>query len=31
MGNRSVSEPIFLGKAGMTIVLWDKWGRKRTG
>ncbi len=27
----SVSEPVSLGKAGISIVLWDKWGRKRTG
>lgn len=27
----TVSEPIGLGKAGIKIVVWDKWGRKRRG
>jgi hypothetical protein len=26
-----ISEPVDLGKAGITILLWDKWGRKRSG
>jgi hypothetical protein len=27
----TVSEPIYLGKAGIKIVIWDKWGRTRLG
>jgi hypothetical protein len=26
-----VSEPIYLGKAGLEVVIWDKWGRTRKG
>jgi len=26
-----IHEPISLGKAGISIVVWDKWGRKRRG
>lgn len=26
-----VTQPIWLGKAGITIVIWDKWGRTRLG
>ena len=26
-----VSEPVALGRSGIEIVLWDKWGRTRTG
>jgi hypothetical protein len=26
-----INEPISLGKAGISIVIWDKWGRKRRG
>jgi hypothetical protein len=26
-----VTEPIPLGKAGLRIVIWDKWGRTRKG
>lgn len=27
----TVKEPIGLGKSGIKIVVWDKWGRKRLG
>jgi hypothetical protein len=27
----NVTEPIPLGKAGLKIVVWDKWGRTRKG
>ena len=26
-----LGEPISLGKSGIEIVIWDKWGRKRRG
>lgn len=26
-----ISEPIGLGKAGVKIVIWDKWGKTRRG
>jgi hypothetical protein len=26
-----VTEPITLGNAGIEIVIWDKWGKKRRG
>ncbi len=26
-----ISEPISLGKTGLTLVVWDKWGKKRRG
>ena len=26
-----VSEPIALGKSGIKVVIWDKWGRTRRG
>ena len=26
-----IPAPIWLGKSGISIVVWDKWGRKRTG
>jgi hypothetical protein len=26
-----ISEPIALTKAGITIVVWDKWGKSRRG
>ena len=26
-----ISEPIGLGKAGMQLVIWDKWGKTRKG
>ena len=26
-----VSEPIGLGKAGLEVIIWDKWGKKRRG
>jgi len=26
-----VLEPVELGRAGIQVVLWDKWGRKRVG
>ena len=26
-----ISEPIYLGKPGIRIVIWDKWGRTRRG
>ena len=26
-----VNQPLWLNKAGITIVVWDKWGRKRKG
>lgn len=27
----TLKEPVILGKAGIEIVVWDKWGRKRRG
>jgi len=27
----TVTEPIYLGKAGIKIVIWDKYGRSRRG
>ena len=27
----TISEPIYLAKAGISIVVWDKWGRTRRG
>jgi len=27
----TISEPINLGKAGIRIVIWDKWGKTRKG
>ena len=27
----TISEGIALGKAGISIVIWDKWGKKRRG
>lgn len=27
----TVSEPIALGKRGLKIVIWDKWGKTRKG
>jgi len=26
-----ISESIFLGKAGIEVVIWDKWGKTRRG
>ena len=26
-----VNQPMWLNKAGISIVVWDKWGRKRKG
>ncbi|RYF41093.1 MAG: hypothetical protein EOO38_21095 [Cytophagaceae bacterium] len=26
-----LAEPISLGKAGIEVVVWDKWGKKRRG
>ena len=26
-----IKEPIALGKTGMRIVIWEKWGKKRMG
>jgi len=26
-----ISEPISLGKSGISIVIWDKWGKTRRG
>ena len=26
-----IEEPIPLGKAGITVVVWDKWGKTRRG
>jgi len=26
-----ISEPIELGKAGLSVVIWDKWGKTRRG
>ena len=26
-----INEPIWLGKAGISIVVWDKWVKKRRG
>ncbi len=26
-----IAEPIYLGKAGLEVVIWDKWGRNRKG
>jgi hypothetical protein len=26
-----ITEPVELGKSGIEIVLWDKWGRQRMG
>lgn len=26
-----ISEPIGLGKSGIEIIIWDKWGRTRRG
>lgn len=26
-----VNEPVWLTKTGVTIVVWDKWGKKRKG
>jgi hypothetical protein len=26
-----VNQPLWLNKAGVTIVVWDKWGKKRRG
>lgn len=26
-----LNEPVVLGNAGIQIVVWDKWGRKRRG
>lgn len=27
----TITEPVPLGKAGIKIVVWDKWGKKRRG
>jgi hypothetical protein len=27
----TLNEPIGIGKSGISIVIWDKWGRKRRG
>lgn len=27
----TIREPIHLGRAGISIVVWDKWGRRRRG
>lgn len=27
----SVNQPLWLNRAGITIVVWDKWGRTREG
>lgn len=24
-----INEPVWLGKSGFSVVVWDKWGRKR--
>jgi hypothetical protein len=26
-----IQEPISLGRSGMRVVIWDKWGKKRRG